>query len=133
MQQTKKQKKRSKRKKFGLFLFFLGYFILLLSGLLYIVQHKFFPDDVLISPISTESKKSLSQILDSKKIRYESIEKIDDYYLVKTNDGGEVLISDRKSIDEQVSSLQLISDRLKIEGKKFKRLDFRFDRPVIKF
>lgn len=132
MLQTKKEKKRFKRKRFSLFLFFLGYIILLLSGLSYIITHKFFPD-ALVSPISKKQQKSVSSSLDAKKIPYESVEKFDDYYLVKIKDNGEVLISDRKSIEDQVSSLQLITSRLKIEGKKFKRLDFRFDKTVIQF
>lgn len=132
MQQTKKQKQQSKRKKFALLISFTGYLILLFSGFMYIIDHKYFPDE-LLSPISTRSQKSISSILDAKKIPYDSVEKIDDYYLIKISDNGDVLMSDQKNLDEQVSSLQLILSRLKIEGKKFKRLDFRFDKTVIQF
>ena len=133
MLQTKKTKKQNRRKRILVFIFFLGYIslFLLLTGFVWV--EKLFPKASLISPVSTQSQKSLGAILDKKNISYESVEKLDGYYLVKIKDGGEVLISDKKDLTEQVSSLQLIVSRLKIEGKKFKRLDFRFDRPVIKF
>ena len=133
MLQTKKTKKQNRRKRILVFIFFLGYIslFLLLTGFVWV--EKLFPKASLISPVSTQSQKSLGAILDKKNISYESVEKLDGYYLVKIRDGGEVLISDKKDLTEQVSSLQLIVSRLKIEGKKFKRLDFRFDRPVIKF
>ena len=133
MLQTKKTKKQNRRKRILVFIFFLGYvsLFLLLTGFVWV--GKLFPKTSLISPVSTQSQKSLGSILDKKNISYESVEKLDGYYLVKIIDGGEVLISDKKDLTEQASSLQLIVSRLKIEGKKFKRLDFRFDRPVIKF
>ncbi|KKR76623.1 MAG: hypothetical protein UU21_C0006G0014 [Candidatus Levybacteria bacterium GW2011_GWA2_40_8] len=133
MLQTKKTKKQNRRKRILVFIFFLGYvsLFLLLTGFVWV--GKLFPKTSLISPVSTQSQKSLGAILDKKNISYESVEKLDGYYLVKIIDGGEVLISDKKDLTEQASSLQLIVSRLKIEGKKFKRLDFRFDRPVIKF
>ena len=133
MLQTKKTKKQNRRKRILVFIFFLGYvsLFLLLTGFVWV--EKLFPKASLISPVSTQSQKSLGAILDKKNISYESVEKLDGYYLVKIKDGGEVLISDKKDLTEQASSLQLIVSRLKIEGKKFKRLDFRFDRPVIKF
>ena len=133
MLQTKKTKKQNRRKRILVFIFFLGYvsLFLLLTGFVWV--EKLFPKASLISPVSTQSQKSLGAILDKKNISYESVEKLDGYYLVKIIDGGEVLISDKKDLTEQASSLQLIVSRLKIEGKKFKRLDFRFDRPVIKF
>src|SRR3989344_443989 len=124
MQQTKKQKLRVKRKKFGL--------VLLLTGFSYLVQLRFFPD-ALISPISKQSFASIAAVLERKKIAYESIEKIDNYYLIRMKDNGEVLIPDKKNLEEQVSSLQLILARLKIEGKTFRRLDFRYEKTVILF
>lgn len=42
-----------------------------------------------------------------------------------------VIFSPKKDIDFQISSLQLIMSRFTIEGRRFSRLDFRFDKPVI--
>lgn len=43
----------------------------------------------------------------------------------------EILLSEKKDLREQVSSLQRILSRLTIEGKRFTRLDFRFDKPLV--
>lgn len=42
-----------------------------------------------------------------------------------------VLMSAKKPIDSQLDSLQLIHSRAKIEGKQVKKIDLRFDKPVI--
>ena len=52
-------------------------------------------------------------------------------FIVKLTQGEEVIFSLRKSLDLQISSLQLILSRLTIEGKRFSRLDLRFDKPVV--
>lgn len=52
-------------------------------------------------------------------------------YVVKLQTGEDILFNLSKSLDSQVSSLQLIYNRLKIEGKEFSKLDLRFDRPII--
>ena len=52
---------------------------------------------------------------------------------VSLNGGGEVILSSKKDIGSQITSLQLILSRLTIEGKKLKTLDFRFDNPVVSF
>jgi len=54
-------------------------------------------------------------------------------FTVKLLDGGEVILSSKKDIGSQLSSLQLILARLTIEGKKLKILDFRFDNTVVSF
>lgn len=46
-------------------------------------------------------------------------------------DGPEVFFSEEKKATTQVGSLQLIFSRAKIEGKSLKRVDLRFDKPVI--
>lgn len=55
----------------------------------------------------------------------------DSAFLVTLEDDSLVVMTDKKNIDEQVSSLQVIYDRLTMEGKRFKRLDLRFDRPIL--
>lgn len=44
-----------------------------------------------------------------------------------------VLLSTQKDLASQLSSLQLTMNQLTIEGKQFKKLDFRFDSVVITF
>ena len=57
----------------------------------------------------------------------------DGSFAVTLQDGGEVILSSKKDIGSQLTSLQLVLSRLTIEGKKLKRLDFRFDNPVVEF
>jgi cell division septal protein FtsQ len=52
-------------------------------------------------------------------------------YIVKISDNGNAYITTNKDVSEQLSSLQRIHSRLTMEGKKFSRLDLRYDKPVI--
>lgn len=47
--------------------------------------------------------------------------------------GPKVLVSVENSHQQQVDSLQLVLTRTKIEGRKIKEIDLRFDKPVIIF
>lgn len=51
--------------------------------------------------------------------------------IVTLESGEEVVLSADNDIQTQLSSLQLIHSRLTMEGKRFKKLDLRFDKPVI--
>ena len=53
--------------------------------------------------------------------------------IVELENEGVVILSSKKDIRSQISSLQLILSRLTIEGKKLKILDFRYDNPVVSF
>lgn len=55
----------------------------------------------------------------------------DNGYLVTLSTDEKIIFSKNKPLEEQISSLQLISSRFTIEGKHFVQLDLRFDRPVI--
>lgn len=57
----------------------------------------------------------------------------DSSYLVFLQNNGEVILSPSKSLSSQISSLQVILFSFTIEGKVFKRLDLRFDKPVVVF
>lgn len=80
------------------------------------------------------SNKELENLLSQKNIAFSSISVLSDSsYLVKLSTGEEIIFSATKTMPSQVSSLQLILSRLTIEGKRFVRLDFRFDKPVVTF
>jgi hypothetical protein len=53
--------------------------------------------------------------------------------LITLSEHTEVIFSNRKDIAQQIASLQLIERQLTIEGKRFHRIDFRFDDPVVTF
>ncbi|HZJ18353.1 MAG TPA: hypothetical protein VFD45_01900 [Patescibacteria group bacterium] len=87
------------------------------------------------SPVSKKELytiKELQKNLNEKNIRYVKITNGDDLsFYVDLRDGGQAILSLNKELETQISSLQLILSRLTIEGKRLKKLDFRFDKPVI--
>jgi len=48
-------------------------------------------------------------------------------------DGEEIVFSFKKEIQIQVDSLQFILSRSKIEGRRVKKIDLRFDKPVVTY
>ncbi len=75
---------------------------------------------------------AIEALLEKNQIAFENVYYMqDDTYIVLLPDGEEVVLLANKSIEQQISSLQLIASRLTIEGKRFSRLDFRFNKPVI--
>ncbi len=133
--------KRQNRKK-GKYLKYLGILFLLLGASLiltaaFILLSPYVFSNPLISPISRNfksSKADIKSILEKQKIDISSFSvATDSSYLVSLSDGGIVIFSASKDLAEQARSLQIILSRLTIEGKKFKSLDFRFDKPVVSF
>lgn len=131
---TKRQKKEQSRKKLGLILLFVG--LVLISASLSFSAFLEKPDKP-ISPLSKDQSSVNSKIekaLRDKKIPYISVTTLKDLnYQILLDNKTEVIINSNKDIIEQMSSLQLILTQLKIEGKSFKRLDFRYQKPVISF
>jgi hypothetical protein len=131
---TKKQKKKIKRKKSGVILIFTGLLIICASLFFGVFFDK---EPIYVSPLSKNqitSTSRMEKLLKEKKIEYESLETTRDlYYIIKLDKNREVIIDPQKNITEQISSLQLILRQLKIDGKAFKRLDFRYQKPIISF
>ncbi len=107
---------------FSLLLFFTGYFL-----------NFYFPD--FLSPIAKEKFKEsreLEKALNKENIKFIKITSQGDLsFLVELFDKEEVIFTSKKDFESQIASLQLITKRLTIEGKRFKRLDFRYDKPMI--
>lgn len=87
----------------------------------------------LASFILQRKASEVQAILDKEKIQYSKIEYFEGYAVVTIKDNGKVYLSTKKELLQQISSLQLVLSKLTIEGKRFKNLDFRFDKPVINF
>ena len=136
LQRRRLKKERSKYRATVLFigLLFLS-FLIIVSEYLYL--NFSFGRITFISPIAkiNQSKVAfLEGLLDKQKIAFLSVNlNPDDSFRVELRDGGEVILSSKKDLGSQLSSLQLILSRLTIEGKKLKILDFRFDNPVVSF
>ena len=131
---TKREKKKDARKRLIIFIFFL---LLISLNLVFVYKTFIEKPDSILNPLSSNQVSSTEEIgekLKTKKIAFAEIESQKDLtYLVKLKGGGEVIFDPNKDIDEQLASLQLILSQLKIEGKALKRLDFRFEKPVITF
>jgi cell division septal protein FtsQ len=131
---TKRQKKERSRKRLGAIFVVLGLFIIAL----FLSYAAFFDKGpIFVSPLSKNQETSITRVeelLKENGIQYESIESGEDRtYLVKLDKKSEVILDSKQKVDEQISSLQLILRQLKIEGRTFKRLDFRYQKPVISF
>lgn len=79
------------------------------------------------------TKEDLEKNLKREGLSFSSITASSSSYIVVLNSLEEVWFSDKKDARLQTSSLQLILSRFTIEGKKIKRIDFRFDKPLIEF
>lgn len=85
-----------------------------------------------VKAIFTNSKTGeVEELLKEKKVSYLFVTTSkESAYVITLPDNAEVLIGS-ENIPAQIASLQQITSRLTMEGKRFSRLDLRFDRPVI--
>lgn len=131
----KNRKSKSYFKYLGIILTLLGFSLILSSTFIflspYILGNSF------VSPLPKNSKSKTQDVralLASQKINVSSFSvATDSSYMVVLKDGGTVILAPGKDLAAQVRSLQIILSRLTIEGKRFKILDFRFDKPVVSF
>ncbi|MFH1833074.1 MAG: hypothetical protein ABH816_02795 [Candidatus Levyibacteriota bacterium] len=131
------RKRKIKRK-----IFFIWFILLLILFCLAITILILYKNLNLISVPSAVNKledskdvqltKNLEQILAKNNIKFDLIKLASQSsVLVILLSGEEIIFSKVKPLEAQVSSLQFILSRLTIEGKRFSRLDFRFEKPVI--
>ncbi|PIP74991.1 MAG: hypothetical protein CO135_02235 [Candidatus Levybacteria bacterium CG_4_9_14_3_um_filter_35_16] len=123
-----------RRKRIAIFILLLGIFLSFLSLFLSVYYNVLFKD----LPKNPVSKTRMSALIDleillkKKNIQYQKVLPGNDLSLFITlKDEGLVIFSLKRDLSTQTSSLQLILSRLTIEGKRLKKLDFRFDKPII--
>jgi len=137
MFQKRKLKKEKSKYKIRIFFMLLLFLSLLIVTVEYLYLNFSFGRTTFISPIAKVNQSkvaSLESVLDKQKIAFISVGlNSDNSFTVELREGGEVILSAQKDLNSQLSSLQLILSRLTIEGKKLKKLDFRFDNPVVSF
>jgi hypothetical protein len=86
------------------------------------------------SPVSTDISQTLQNLLDQNNISFTDITiATDSSLLVTTHNGPDIIFSPIKNISQQITSLQLVTGQLTIEGRRAKRIDLRFDNPVVSF
>lgn len=142
---AQKKLKITRRKKPKILIIGVIFFIIFFLISLLIISKNALPKKI-ISPIpqnvlsnntlnvlsEEESLKKLSLILKRNNISFSSLSEYDkNSFAVKLKSGEEIIFSSQKNLEYQTSSLQVILSRLTIEGKRFSRLDFRFEKPVI--
>ena len=138
MFQRKRQLKKEKSKgriRFIVLGFLLLVVLVLAFELLYFYSP--FKKSTYLSPLSKDKVSEvtlLQEKLTKEKISFTNITASSDASLiVRLKEGSVVILSSKKDIESQISSLQLMLARLTIEGKKLKVLDFRYDNPVVSF
>lgn len=138
--------KRKTRQKLNKILSIIILFFVTLGALFTLYIFFSFKKRPLVSPVSfakavpsqpltiVNNTNELKTLLESQNISVkETVSASDSSTLVILDNGGEVLFTQKKKLQEQIASLQLIIARLTIEGRQFKRIDLRFDNPVIVF
>ena len=130
---TERRKTRKFRKKIFWVIF---YFIFLGSLILSYYFFNYFKKPIIVNPIQEQTVKEidLEKSLRKYKISFSSISyDSDSIYVILLTQGGKIMVSSKKNINGQISSLQRILRELTIEGKPFKIIDFRFEKPVVEF
>lgn len=90
----------------------------------------------IISPLGQNKPSrasSLEVLLKKANVPFSSVTSSSDSYIITLLGGGKVIVSSKKDLTLQINSLQLMLNRLTIEGKRIKSLDFRFDKAIINF
>ena len=112
-------------------------------GLLLVISRQ--PVTGLLSPLSFAKDVSLDKVviqdtaevrkaLKEKEIEFDDVKiSSDGAYMIKLTTGEDLILSPKKDLDKQLSSLQVIYSRLTMEGRGLKRLDFRYDKPIVVF
>ncbi len=129
---TKKDKRKILRQHRGLIFVFIGLIMIITSLFFAAFLEKPAPIATPISKNQTTQYLKVEKILKDKHINYKTLDIQDDLsYKLVLNHNEEIFLDSKKDVAGQLSSLQLILSQLKIEGKTFRRLDFRFEKPVI--
>lgn len=126
-------KDRNSRKKRLLLLALSAIFLIVLIRVLFISH--FAKKTLYISPVtknSSQDAKRIERLLIDAQIKFVSISLNEgSSYKVLLEDGEEVVLSLKKDLERQITSLQPILKQLTIDGKKFNRIDFRYDKPLV--
>lgn len=138
----KSSKNRRRRKVFAK-KFLVIAFVILVMVLGVVLFFLYQPEKIVLRPIpanlafnlnpKSEDQKvaEVKKFLEKENILFEDIKRASDSgILISLEENGQVHLSDVKYAEE-LTSLQLILKRLTMEGKRFKRLDLRYERPII--
>jgi hypothetical protein len=88
---------------------------------------------LLVTAASEPGEKGVIRHLNEQKITYTGVQTTNDGYIITLNPKQQVVLAKKKDISTQISSLQVILPRLTMEGREFRRLDLRFNKPVVTY
>lgn len=141
LSKTNKRKTHKKRKKLFGVVALVCIVIAFFAGVVY-VSRTFFGIS-LVSPIpldtsfnlpsrnTTAKTTEVERFLKENDIPYQSVRiASDSSILVSLTENGDVYLS-QENYPEELTTLQVIVSKITMEGKRFSRLDLRFERPVI--
>lgn len=80
---------------------------------------------------SQKTEDEVKRLLDARGIMYTAVVISGSDVLITLSTKQQVLLTKKKDIGEQISSLQVILPRLTMKGSEFRTIDLRFDRPVV--
>jgi len=129
----KRAKKTNSLLKTIVFIFFSSGLLLLILNLIF-PKNSWFKKTVVINPVIKNvdiDRSKIGELLLDSGIPFFSISFVQNYFDIELKDAGKVYVSSTKDLGIQISSLQSILKQLTINGKGFKLIDFRFDKPVI--
>lgn len=134
--------KRKRRKKILLLISLMGMGVFTVCAFI-LLRTYVFKDRLYVSPLpiftqATDTEENtpekLKMLLKKDKIAFSGIKTATESgYIVTLETKEEILLSRDKDLAEQIASLQLILSRLTMEGREFRKLDLRFNKPIVIF
>ena len=82
---------------------------------------------------SDTAEYTVKKFCEEKKLTCVAVEASGDSITIVLSNNATILLSSSKDLQKQLASLQVTLSQLTIEGKQFKKLDFRFEKPFITF
>lgn len=102
------------------------------QGVLSPISHA--TNNKVLSPRELQGVADVKKALENKKIAFEDIKvSSSGAYVVRLRTGEDIILSHKKDLSQQLSSLQVIYSRLTMEGRSLRKLDLRYDKPVVVF
>ena len=87
----------------------------------------------IIAPKEENLFETISQLAQKNSLAIGNIEEKPDMIRLLLEDGVEVALDKKKPIESQMDALQLIINQDKINGRKAKKIDFRFNNPIVTY
>lgn len=86
-----------------------------------------------LTSTSSGDETTVKMLLAKEKIQYTTVTTAHTDIIISLNGKQQVLLTKKKDIRAQISSLQVLLPRLTMEGREFRKLDLRYDKPVVTY